>query len=97
MPTGSAVSDCVDAAVEAMQTPSSRTLVRGLPRHPRLFELSQRHHPLLPRRDTCHAVVGGVAFVAHMATKSTEPPSSPPYPAAFGPPVRLRRGATRPW
>lgn len=87
------VADGVDPAVHPMQPTLLRTLGNSVAAQTHLFELPQRHHTVLVRGDLIEAVIGGVEFVAHGSTKSTEASSSPPTPLLFRPLLRLRRCA----
>jgi hypothetical protein len=45
--------------------------------------LPQRHNSVLSRGNSRYAVIGRVAFVAHMAAKATGASDSPPYLLLF--------------
>ncbi len=86
------VSDGVDAAMDAVQAPVAGAFRRATLPQPNRFELMERHHPMLLRRDFIDSRVDRVELVSHKGTKSTGASGSPPTPAALasGPPRSAR-------
>src|SRR4051794_5035085 len=85
MVAGSAVSNRVHAAVEAMEPTAFRPFGDRRSPEPHRRELLRGDDSVLPSRYASDRRVGPVAFVRHTRTKSTGPSDPPPLRAALVP------------